>query len=87
MTINEVLIQEGAIAGVIAGLITAIKTAGMPTKYLPILSWLMGGIIGTIIASITAENLIAGFIWGVLAATAANAGYDQYSTLKKAKTK
>ena len=65
-----------AIAPVMIVIVEALKQAGVPTRWLPVLAILGGALLGLVYALTTGSDLLSGALGGILAGGAAAGIYD-----------
>ena len=77
------LTQDGATIVVVAMATQALKPL-LPKKVIPLITWLIGGIIGGAMSAITHNPVAPGVIRGLIAGAANNGVYSQVKRMKKA---
>lgn len=78
--------QDATIVAIV-GMMTQLLKPLLPNKFLPLITWLMGGTVGGIISHFRSGNVFEGVMRGLLAGAASNGVYSQVKrTVKKQET-
>lgn len=80
---EKLLLTSSSIAALVASITFSLKKAGLPKEFLPLASWVVGGLLGIAIYASQGGSILYGLIMGILGATVANGGHDQIKGLKK----
>lgn len=78
MDVSTLMIAGGSISAIalIQGLVKVAREAGLPSKYAPALSVLLGGVIGITAALFASSAVYLGLVGGVAAGLASCGLYD-----------
>lgn len=79
------LTQDATIIAIV-GMATQVLKPLLPNKFIPAITWLIGGVIGGVLSYLTSKHIIEGVIRGLIAGAASNGAYSQIKSIKKPPT-
>ena len=77
-------VQQFGIAAVVTGSIQVIKPF-LPKRFLPLISWGVGAILGGVYGQFMEHNLPNGIVSGIISGMAANGLYEQTTRIRRAR--